>query len=119
MPGFVADLDDDMLRHLVETLTESGQAICLYDAEDRLRFANKAYQDLFLGDYEGPFTFPEILRYAHAHGLGVRIDDGDVDAFIARTLPGAGLLRASPSRPTSSMAAGSGWIIPSCPMAGC
>ena len=86
MPGFIADLDDDMLRHLVETLTESGQAICLYDAEDRLRFANKAYQDLFLGDYEGPFTFPDILRYAHAHGLGVRIDDGDVDAFIARTL---------------------------------
>jgi diguanylate cyclase len=86
MPGFVADLDDDMLRHLVETLTESGQAICLYDAEDRLRFANKAYQDLFLGDYEGPFTFPDILRYAHKHGLGVRIDDGNVEAFIARTL---------------------------------
>jgi diguanylate cyclase (GGDEF)-like protein len=86
MPGFVADLDDDMLRHLVETLTESGQAICLYDAEDRLRFANKAYQDLFLGDYEGPFTFPDILRYAYKHGLGVRIDDGDVEAFIARTL---------------------------------
>ena len=38
MPGFIADLDDDMLHHLVETLTESGQAICLYDAEDRLRF---------------------------------------------------------------------------------
>jgi diguanylate cyclase (GGDEF)-like protein len=86
MPGFVASLDDDMLRHLVETLTESGQAICLYDAEDRLRYANKTYQDLFVGGYEGPFTFPAILRYAHQHGLGVRIDDGDVEAFIARTL---------------------------------
>jgi diguanylate cyclase (GGDEF)-like protein len=86
MPGFVADLDDEMLRHLVETLTESGQAICLYDAEDRLRYANKTYQDMFLGEYEGPFTFPDILRYAHEHGFGVRIDNGDVDTFIARTL---------------------------------
>ena len=41
MPGFVADLDDDMLRHLVETLTESSQAVCLYDAEDRLRFCQQ------------------------------------------------------------------------------
>jgi diguanylate cyclase (GGDEF)-like protein len=41
---------------------------------------------MFLGDYEGPFTFPDILRYAHEHGRGVRIDDGDVDAFIIRTL---------------------------------
>src|SRR5215217_1351526 len=86
MPRFVADLNDDMLRHLVETLTESGQAICLYDADDRLRYANKTYQDMFLGDYEGPFTFPDILRYAHEHGRGVRIDGGDVEAFIARTL---------------------------------
>ena len=86
MPGFVADCDDDMLRHLVETLNESGQAICLYDAEDRLHYANRTYQEMFLGDYQGPFTFPEILRYAHAHGLGVRIDDGDIEAFIAETL---------------------------------
>jgi diguanylate cyclase (GGDEF)-like protein len=85
MRGFVADLNDEMLCHLVDTLTESGQAVCLYDAEDRLRFANKTYQDMFLGNYAGPFTFPEILRYAHQHGLGVRIDD-DVEAFIARTL---------------------------------
>ncbi|WP_371826907.1 PAS-domain containing protein [Microvirga sp. VF16] len=86
MPGFVADPNDETLRHLVETLTESGQAICLYDAEDRLRYANRTYQDMFLGDDQGRFTFPEILRYAHAHGCGVRIDDGDVEAFIARTL---------------------------------
>jgi diguanylate cyclase len=41
---------------------------------------------MFLGGYEGPFTFPDILRYAHEHGRGVRIDGGDVEAFIARTL---------------------------------
>jgi diguanylate cyclase (GGDEF)-like protein len=42
---------------------------------------------MFLGAYEGPYTFADILRYGAAHGLGVRIDDGDVEALIARTLP--------------------------------
>jgi diguanylate cyclase (GGDEF)-like protein len=42
---------------------------------------------MFLAGYEGPFTFPNILRHGAAHGLGVRIDDGDVEALIARTLP--------------------------------
>jgi diguanylate cyclase (GGDEF)-like protein len=86
MTVFPSDLDDEALRCLVEALTESGQAICLYDAEDRLRYANKTYRDMFIGDYEGPLTFTGILRHADKHGLGVRIDD-DIEAFIARTLP--------------------------------
>jgi diguanylate cyclase (GGDEF)-like protein len=85
MTVFPSDLDAEALRCLVEALTESGQAICLYDAEDRLRFANKTYRDMFLADYAGPFTFTDILRHADKHGLGVRIDD-HIEAFIARTL---------------------------------
>jgi len=42
---------------------------------------------MFLGDYDGPFTFTAITRHAHRNRLGVRIDDNDVEAFIARTLP--------------------------------
>jgi len=87
MTNFISDLDDETLRCLVEALTESGQAISIYDAEDNLRFANKTYQGIFLRGYEGPFTFTEILRYGARHGIGVRIDDGDVEALIARTLP--------------------------------
>jgi diguanylate cyclase len=78
-------LDDEAVHRLVEALTESGQAICLYDAEDRLRYANKRYRSLFMGDYEGPLTFAQILRHADRNGLGVRIDD-DIESFIARTL---------------------------------
>jgi diguanylate cyclase (GGDEF)-like protein len=78
--------DDEALRRLVEALTESGQAVSIFDADDNLRYANKTYQGMFLGNYTGPFTFPDIVRHAHGNGLGVRIDDGDVEAFIARTL---------------------------------
>ncbi|WP_445504258.1 PAS-domain containing protein, partial [Microvirga sp. G4-2] len=87
MAKFVPNLDDEALRFLVEALTESGQAVSLFDADDTLRYANKTYQGMFLGGFGGPFTFTEILRHAHRNGLGVRIDDNDVEAFIARTLP--------------------------------
>jgi diguanylate cyclase len=86
MTKFVSNLDDEALRRLVEALTESGQAVSIFDAEDNLRYANKTYHGMFLGDYDGPFTFTGISRHAHRNGLGVRIDDGDVEAFIARTL---------------------------------
>lgn len=87
MTKFLTEPDDEVLRHLVEALTESGQAVSIYDSEDRLRYANKTYQGIFLQGYEGPFTFTEILRHGARNGIGVRIDDGDVEALIARTLP--------------------------------
>jgi len=86
MTAFPTDLNDEALYCLVEALAESGQAVSLYDAEDRLRFANKTYRELFMGDYEGPMIFTEILQHADKHGFGVRIDD-DMEAFIGRTLP--------------------------------
>ncbi|ANY77637.1 hypothetical protein BB934_04805 [Microvirga ossetica] len=86
MAKFVSHLDDETLRSLVEALNKSGQAVSIYDAGDNLRYANKTYQEIFLGDFEGPFTFSEILRYGARQGVGVRLDD-DVEALIARTLP--------------------------------
>lgn len=88
MTRFVSQLDDEALRCLVESLTESGQAVSLFDADDNLRYANKTYAGMFIGDYDGPFTFTAIVRHAHRNGLGVRIDGNDVEAFIARTLAG-------------------------------
>ncbi|MBJ6127762.1 hypothetical protein [Microvirga splendida] len=42
--------DDEALHRLVEALTESGQAVSIFDAEDNLRYANKTYRGMFLGD---------------------------------------------------------------------
>jgi diguanylate cyclase (GGDEF)-like protein len=86
MTSFPFAPNDEALRCLVEALTDSGQAVSIFDAEDNLRYANKTYQGMFLGNYDGPFTFAGITRHAHRNGLGVRIDDNDVEAFLARTL---------------------------------
>ena len=48
MSAFCPDLDDETRRCLVEALTKSGQAISIYDAEDRLRYANETYRGIFL-----------------------------------------------------------------------
>jgi diguanylate cyclase len=87
MSSFPSDPDDEALQNVVAALTESGQAVSIYDAEDNLRYANETYWGMFLRDYEGPFTFAHILRHGAANGFGVRIDDGDVEALLARTLP--------------------------------
>ncbi|WP_457094917.1 diguanylate cyclase [Microvirga sp. P5_D2] len=87
MTSFPFDHDDETLRCLAQALTESGQAVSIFDADDNLRYANKTYRGMFLGDYDGPFTFAGITRHAHRNGLGVRIDDDDVEAFLARTVP--------------------------------
>jgi diguanylate cyclase len=87
MTAFLSDPDDEALRCLVEALNKSGQAISIYDAEDNLRYANETYRSMFLQGYDGPFTFTEILRHGARNGIGVRIDDGDVESLIARTLP--------------------------------
>lgn len=87
MTSWPFDPDDEALRCLVEALTKSGQAVSLYDADDNLRYANETYQGIFLQGFDGPFTFTEILRHGARNGIGVRIDDGDVEALIARTLP--------------------------------
>lgn len=112
------DPDDEALRCLVEALTKSGQAVSLYDADDNLRYANETYQGIFLQGFEGLFTFTEILRHGARNGTGVRIDDGDVETRIVRTFRDAGACPASPSKQTSSIGAGSGWITPSCRTAG-
>jgi hypothetical protein len=87
MPQFPSDPDDETLQGIVEALAGSGQAVSVHDAEDNLRYANETYRGMFLRDYEGPFTFTDILLYGAAKGFGARIDDGDVEALIARTLP--------------------------------
>ena len=88
MPTPVADADDETFRSLVEALTESGQAIAVYDPDDRLRYANRAYRNIFLGGSEGCFTFADLLRDGARHGIGTRIAGGDVEALIARTYKG-------------------------------
>ena len=54
--------NEETLQSIVEAPAVSGQAVSIYDADDNLRYANETYRGMFLRDYEGPFTFTDILR---------------------------------------------------------
>jgi len=86
MPDFASDLDHEATIRLIEAMNRSGQAVSIYDGDDVLRYANGTYRGMFIGDFEGPYTFADILRHGARAGIGVRIDGGDVEALIARTL---------------------------------
>jgi hypothetical protein len=81
---------------LVDGLARSGHAVALYDAGDRLAWANEAYSSRFLrhGLAEGA-TFEQVLRGGFEHGYGVKVDSGDIEAFLAVVLAGR---RARPRR---------------------
>jgi hypothetical protein len=69
MTKFVSDLDDEALPSLVEALTESGQAVSIFDADDNLRFANKTYQSMFLEISRGPSPSPRSFATRTGRGL--------------------------------------------------
>jgi diguanylate cyclase (GGDEF)-like protein len=75
---------DPLAVQLVAALGESELAVALYDGQDRLRWANAAFARRFLDGVSLPISFADLLRHDAAHGFGVKIDSGDVEAFLAQ-----------------------------------
>jgi diguanylate cyclase (GGDEF)-like protein len=78
---------DQELRTLVAGFERSDLHVALFDPADVLRWANPAYRREFLRDRALPLSFDAVLRLGFAGGFGVRIDSGDIEAFLADILP--------------------------------
>ncbi len=61
-------------------------AVALYDANDVLQHANRAFERRFLRGLPLPVPFTDVLRHGFARGFGVKINSGDIDAFLADIL---------------------------------
>jgi diguanylate cyclase (GGDEF)-like protein len=74
---------------LLGALAASELLVALYDAQDELRWCNAAYAARFLDGLALPLPLPfaELLRQDFRRGIGVRIDCGDVEAFLREVLP--------------------------------
>jgi diguanylate cyclase (GGDEF)-like protein len=77
------DFDGKVLQPLLRAISEGEQLVALYDAEDRLRHANAAFYEIFLGNERRDLTFAESIRSSFHRGVGAKIDGGDVEAFLA------------------------------------
>jgi signal transduction histidine kinase len=81
--------------------------IALYDPDDWLVYANRAYHDTFLKGHAGPIRFPDILRLGFAGNFGVKINSGDIEAFLQDILPRR---RAVPSRSIETDTVDGRWL---------
>jgi diguanylate cyclase len=72
------------------TLEHSPLLVGFYDPNDVLQWANASFRAMFLRDQPPPVTFADVLRQGFHGGYGVRIDSGDIEAFLADILPRRG-----------------------------
>ncbi|NML18492.1 GGDEF domain-containing protein [Azohydromonas caseinilytica] len=83
----VAGMPPAVAGALLATLSASELLVALYDAQDRLCWCNDAYAQRFLDGLTLPLPFAELLRHDFRRGIGVRIDCGDIEAFLSDILP--------------------------------
>ncbi len=73
---------DDIAARLAALRDDTSVLIALYDHDDRLRYANRAFRAAFsLDDSETPL-WPDLMRRNHAAGLGTIISVADFDAWV-------------------------------------
>jgi len=80
--GAVQPADDATVEQLLEGLQHSTLAIALFDPQERLVFANHSFVDLHCSGAGGALTWDDILRAAHQHRHGLRIDTPDIDGWL-------------------------------------
>jgi len=87
LQGLSGAAADAPLQALLRALAEGPMTVGVYDADDWLRYANRAYRERFLRGHHGAIRFVDILRLGFRGGFGVRIERGDLEAFLADLLP--------------------------------
>ena len=75
------------LAALVDVLEITPLQFAIYSPEDVLIWCNKAWSDAWLRGRSLPLRFEDFVRQDFAAKAGIKIDCGDVDAFLAEILP--------------------------------
>lgn len=92
---------------LCAALEQSDVLVGLFDVADALQLANAAYRAEFLRDAALPMPFSDVLRLGFAGQFGVKIDSGDIEAFLTDILPRR---RSCPSRSFQTDTVGGRWL---------
>ncbi|MCV2367999.1 sensor domain-containing diguanylate cyclase [Roseateles oligotrophus] len=76
LPAGLADIF--LLAH-----EQSPLMVALFDAQDVLTYANKAFRQAYVIAPDGRLTWADMMRDNHAHGRGAAIETDDIDAWLA------------------------------------
>ena len=83
---YAASPDSEEARTLFTAVEASPLPTALFDAQDRLRFANASYEKLFLRGLPLPVDFADVIRHGFRGGFGVKIDSGGTEGFLSNVL---------------------------------
>lgn len=73
----------DIQEHLQGLLCATSALVAVFDPDDRLRFANESFREVFFVTAGECPTWEEIFRRNHAAGRGTVITASSIDAWIA------------------------------------
>jgi diguanylate cyclase (GGDEF)-like protein len=79
-------LDDEATIRIAELYEASDVLVAVYDAFDRLRYANRAFRSAFHVEKGETPTWAEIMRRNFDRGRGTVLRTGDMDAWLKSTL---------------------------------
>lgn len=71
-------------QQLLAALQDSPAGFALFDAEERLRYANTWFRQAFGLSPEAEPSWEQLMRDSHRRRCGVLIETDDIDAWIAR-----------------------------------
>ena len=77
-------MDPEAHQVLWASLEGSTTGIALFDAQERLRLANRAFLDAFATTLDPAPTWEDMLRHCHRERKGLLIETHDIDAWIAQ-----------------------------------
>ncbi|MCV2358186.1 GGDEF domain-containing protein [Paucibacter sp. TC2R-5] len=68
---------------LLQMHEQSPLMVALFDAQDVLVHANKAFRQAYAVEPDGQLTWADMMRDNHAHGRGASIQTDDIEAWLA------------------------------------
>jgi diguanylate cyclase len=82
--GLFSPLSVDLHQHLAAALACSELAAGLFDADERLRWANPSFRRAFAVEGQEFPCWEAMMRRCHAERVGLLIEADDIDAWLAR-----------------------------------
>ncbi|BCP51941.1 GGDEF domain-containing protein [Kaistia sp. 32K] len=79
-------MDGDVTSQLERLHEASDVLVALYDAFDRIRYANRAFRDAYFVDRDEAPTWAELMRRNHGLRRGTVLRVDDVEAWLTSTL---------------------------------
>lgn len=87
-----AEMPPGLAETLLDLQEDSQLLVALFDAQDVLRYANKAFRQAYHAEPDGRLNWADMMRACHRDGRGAVIEAEDIEAWLASVISRRGKL---------------------------